>query len=68
LVRAASDGRDGGGDVLTLTRSRSLTEFTQGYATYASEYDSTVRLRVRGLHVRASNIAYWFSKKVRALL
>jgi len=38
-------------------------EFTQGYATYASEYDSTVRLRVRGLHVRASNIAYWFSKK-----
>ncbi|KAJ9122286.1 hypothetical protein QFC22_001707 [Naganishia vaughanmartiniae] len=38
-------------------------EFTQGYATYASEYDSTVRLRVKGLHVQASNIAYWVSKK-----
>lgn len=38
-------------------------EFTQGYATYASEYDSTVRMRVKGLHVAASDIAYWFSKK-----
>ncbi|KAJ9113527.1 hypothetical protein QFC20_001878 [Naganishia adeliensis] len=38
-------------------------EFTQGYATYASEYDSTVRLRVKGLHVSAKDIAYWFSKK-----
>lgn len=38
-------------------------EFVQGYATYASDYDSTVRLRVKGLHVQASDIAYWFHKK-----
>lgn len=39
-------------------------EFVQGYATYASDYDSSVRLRVKGLHVQASDIAYWFHKKV----
>lgn len=37
--------------------------FTQGYATYASEYDASVRLRVQGLHFAASNIAFWVSKK-----
>jgi len=37
--------------------------FTQGYATYASEYDATLRLRVEGLHFEASNIAFWMSKK-----
>ncbi|KAK4684203.1 hypothetical protein P7C73_g5994, partial [Tremellales sp. Uapishka_1] len=37
--------------------------FTQGYATYASEYDASVRLRVQGLHFSASNIAFWVSKK-----
>ncbi|KAL7420693.1 hypothetical protein Q5752_004644 [Cryptotrichosporon argae] len=37
--------------------------FTQGYATYASEYDGTVRLKVDGLHFSASNIAFWVSKK-----
>jgi hypothetical protein len=29
----------------------------------ASDYDSSARLRVKGLHVQASNIAYWFHKK-----
>lgn len=38
-------------------------EFVQGYAAYASDYDSSVRLRVKGLHVQASNIAYWIHKK-----
>lgn len=38
-------------------------EFTQGYATYASEYDGSIRLRVTGLHFAASNIAFWVSKK-----
>ncbi|KAG7570921.1 hypothetical protein FFLO_01119 [Filobasidium floriforme] len=38
-------------------------EFVQGYATYASDYDSSVRLRVKGLHVQAKDIAYWFHKK-----
>ncbi|EIW73522.1 hypothetical protein TREMEDRAFT_59695 [Tremella mesenterica DSM 1558] len=37
--------------------------FTQGYATYASEYDGTVRLRVEGLHFEANNIAFWAHKK-----
>lgn len=29
----------------------------------ASEFDGTVRLRVEGLHLQASNIAFWVSKK-----
>ncbi|WVF68948.1 hypothetical protein IAT40_003722 [Kwoniella sp. CBS 6097] len=37
--------------------------FTQGYATYASEYDASVRLRVQGLHFHASNIAFWVNLK-----
>ena len=37
--------------------------FTQGYATYASEYDASLRLRVSGVHFAASNIAFWVSKK-----
>nr|XP_031864274.1 uncharacterized protein CI109_000187 [Kwoniella shandongensis]KAA5531346.1 hypothetical protein CI109_000187 [Kwoniella shandongensis] len=37
--------------------------FTQGYATYASEYDASVRLRVEGLHFSASNIAFWLNLK-----
>ena len=37
--------------------------FTQGYATYASEYDSSVRFRIQGLHFEASNIAFWVNKK-----
>ncbi|WWC62487.1 uncharacterized protein I303_105083 [Kwoniella dejecticola CBS 10117] len=37
--------------------------FTQGYATYASEYDASVRLRVQGLHFEASNIAFWLNLK-----
>ncbi|WWC88740.1 uncharacterized protein L201_003653 [Kwoniella dendrophila CBS 6074] len=37
--------------------------FTQGYATYASEYDASVRLRVEGLHFAASNIAFWVNLK-----
>lgn len=37
--------------------------FTQGYATYASEYDGSLRLRVDGLHFSASNIAFWIAKK-----
>ncbi|WRT67840.1 uncharacterized protein IL334_004814 [Kwoniella shivajii] len=37
--------------------------FTQGYATYASEYDASVRLRVQGLHFEASNIAFWVNLK-----
>lgn len=38
-------------------------QFTQGYATYASEYDATLKLRVSGVHFAASNIAFWVSKK-----
>jgi hypothetical protein len=37
--------------------------FTQGYATYASEYDGFARLRVEGLHFQASDIAFWVHKK-----
>ncbi|ORY25632.1 hypothetical protein BCR39DRAFT_543419 [Naematelia encephala] len=37
--------------------------FTQGYATYASEYDGSMRLRVQGLHLSASNIAFWVHRK-----
>jgi hypothetical protein len=37
--------------------------FTQGYATYASEYDATMRLRVEGIHFEASNIAFWVNRK-----
>ncbi|WWD04803.1 hypothetical protein V865_002874 [Kwoniella europaea PYCC6329] len=37
--------------------------FTQGYATYASEYDASVRLKVQGLHFSASNIAFWVNLK-----
>jgi hypothetical protein len=29
----------------------------------ASEYDSSVRFRVQGLHFEASNIAFWVNKK-----
>lgn len=45
-----------------LTNHNDL-RFTQGYATYASEYDASARLRVEGLHLQASNIAFWMSKK-----
>ncbi|WVR06390.1 hypothetical protein IAU60_003421 [Kwoniella sp. DSM 27419] len=38
-------------------------QFTQGYATYASEYDASVRARVQGLHFHASNIAFWVNLK-----
>ncbi|RSH91097.1 hypothetical protein EHS25_010273 [Saitozyma podzolica] len=37
--------------------------FTQGYATYASEYEGFARLRVEGLHFEATNIAFWVNKK-----
>lgn len=29
----------------------------------ASEYDSSVRLRIQGLHFEASNIAFWVNRK-----
>jgi len=38
--------------------------FTQGYATYASEYDATLRLRVEGFHFEAKDIAFWVNRKV----
>lgn len=37
--------------------------FTQGYATYASEYDASIRLRVQGLHFEAKDIAFWVNRK-----
>ncbi|ORX33457.1 hypothetical protein BD324DRAFT_639861 [Kockovaella imperatae] len=42
---------------------RNDVRFTQGYATYASDYDGTLRLKVDGLHFAASNIAYWINQK-----
>ena len=38
-------------------------QFTQGYATYASEYDASMRLRVKGLHFAAKDIAFWVNRK-----
>lgn len=38
--------------------------FTQGYATYASEYDASLRLRVEGFHFEAKDIAFWVNRKV----
>lgn len=49
-------------DHIRLVQHNDL-RFTQGYATYASEYDATFRLRVDGLHFEANNIAFWLSKK-----
>lgn len=43
--------------------SHSDVSFTQGYATYASDFDAKIRLRVEGLHFEASNISYWVNKK-----
>lgn len=37
--------------------------FEQGYATYASDYDASIRLRVEGINLKASNIAFWVNKK-----
>jgi len=49
-------------DLIRVVQHNDL-QFTQGYATYASEYDASLRLRVSGLHFEASNIAFWVSKK-----
>jgi len=49
-------------DLIRVIQHNDL-QFTQGYATYASEYDASIRLRVSGLHFEASNIAFWVSKK-----
>ena len=37
--------------------------FAQGYATYASEYDTSLRLRIQGVHFSAKDIAFWIYKK-----